>query len=85
VVNWKLVYGLYIILLIVVGIVAFALFTFGILFIYQAFASFMYAIGFTIICITFDQPITNFTEEIGFIIESSRRLKLACYFGALAL
>ena len=33
-VNWKLVYSLYFILIVVVGIVALALFTFGILFMY---------------------------------------------------
>ena len=82
-VNWKLVYSLYFILIVVVGIVALALFTFGILFMYQAFVSFIYSIGFTILCINFDHQITNFTEELGFIIESSRKLKFSLLFWCL--
>lgn len=63
---------LYTILGIVIVIVSFSLYLFGIIFIYQTVVSVLYSVVFTLICIFQDRYITEYFEKVGFILISSR-------------
>lgn len=53
-VNYKLVYLVYSILLLFMVITSFAMYIFGVLFIYQSIVSILYSLSFNILCINFD-------------------------------
>lgn len=79
-VNRCHVYSLYALLGCMILIVTFGLYTFGLIFIYQQVISLLYSMAFLLACITWDKNIVDYTEKIGFVILSSRKLKFKVLF-----
>lgn len=55
IVNWKIVFGMYALLSFMVFVLSFGMYTFGILFMYQAFVTIIYTISYALACINYDE------------------------------
>lgn len=82
-VNWYLVYSLYALLGVVIGVVTFGLYIFGLIYMQQAAISFLYSMVFTLACISYDDYIVSYCEKIGFILVESRQKKFEVLFFCL--
>ena len=63
----------------------FTLELYGLLYMHQAFLTAFYSIIYLLICVTFDAELMKFSEEAGFLLHTSRKLKFNILFYSLGL
>jgi len=80
IVNKPLIYALYTFTILLTCVMAFALYLFGVMYLYQCFISILYSIMYMILCVNIDSWIQNKCEQIGFIVRSSRKYKFLLLF-----
>ena len=83
--NVVLITTLYMVLFVCYCAQVFTLALYGLLYMHQAFLTTFYSLIYLLICVSFDEDIMKFSEEGGFLLHTSRKLKFNILFYSLGL